>query len=88
MLNVQTNETVSWRHMESTDGNTKLNLDNQGTKNIPDEEKSHVENISFNPDVAGIYSVYVKKYPGPASGEYIRLRLVTSHQFHEIGWKK
>ena len=76
MLNVQTNETVYWGHMESTDGNTKLNLDNMGKKNIPDEEKSHVENISFNPDVAGIYSVYVKKYPSPASGEYIRLRLL------------
>ena len=70
MLNVQTNETVYWGHMESNDGNTKLNLDNQGKKNIPDEENSHVENISFNPDVAGIYSVYVKKFPSPASGEY------------------
>ena len=69
VLNVKTDEVVSWRQMESSDGNTKLNLDNQGLKNIPDEEKSHVENISFNPDVAGIYNVYVKKFPSPAAGE-------------------
>jgi len=75
MLNVQTNETVYWGHLESNDGNTKLNLDNQGKKNIPDEENSHVENISFNPDVAGIYSVYVKKFPSPASEEDIPFTL-------------
>ena len=69
MLNVKTNEVVYWGQMESSDGNTKLNLDNQGDKQIPDDEKSHVENISFNPDVAGIYNVYVKKFPSPGSGE-------------------
>ena len=67
VLNVMTNETVYYNNMKSSDGNVELNLDNQGTKKIPDEEKTHVENISFKESVTGVYSVYVNKYFNPSS---------------------
>ena len=71
VLNVKTNETVYWSRLKSSDGNVELNLDNQGTKKIPDEEKTHVENISFKEGAPGVYAVYVNKYAYPRSSEDI-----------------
>ena len=74
--NVQTNETIDWRRKESRDGNTTLDADNTGGS-LPEDGKKHVENVSFNGDVAGTFAVYVNNHNAKSDVVEIPFAVVT-----------
>ena len=61
--NVATGEIIYWSSKESADGNTILDVDNQGGT-MPEAGKKWVENISFNGSFAGAFKIYVTNYDG------------------------
>ena len=87
--NVETGEKIYYSNTESEDGNTLLDADNRGGE-LPEDRKTHVENISFNGDVEGHYAVYVNNHNSNSDVNEIPFTVVTKvgsdSQLFEDSW--
>ena len=71
VVNNDTDEMISYRKLESSDGNCKLDVDNRGG-----ERGVHVENISFNGETGGNFKVFVNNHDSNDDAEEIPCTVV------------
>merc|ERR1712012_174323 len=71
VVNNDTDEMISYRKLESSDGNCKLDVDNRGG-----ERGVHVENISFNGESGGNFKVFVNNHDSNDDAEEIPCTVV------------